>query len=84
MKRLLCISSLIFVLALSLQSRAQSGTCAGMTLGQNSSLNGFVPFPSSDPWNQNVTTATVDPNSANIIAFIGTPLPFILTLVSDK
>ncbi len=75
MKRLLCISSLIFVLALSLQSRAQSGTCAGMTLGQNSSLNGFVPFPSSDPWNQNVTTATVDPNSANIIAFIGTTTP---------
>jgi hypothetical protein len=75
MKRLVCICSLIFVLALSHQTRAQSGTCAGMTLGQNSSLNGFVPFPSSDPWNQNVTTATVDPNSANIIAFIGTTTP---------
>lgn len=75
MKRLVCICSLIFVLALTHQTRAQAGTCAGMTLGQNSSLNGFVPFPASDPWNQNVTTATVDPNSANIIAFIGTTTP---------
>ncbi len=75
MKRLLCICSLAFVLILTLQCRAQSGTCAGMSLGQDSSLNGFVPFPSSDPWNQNVTNATVDPNSANIIAFVGTTTP---------
>jgi hypothetical protein len=75
MKRLVCICGLIFVFALTVQSRAQSGTCAGMSLGQNSSLNGFVPFPAADPWNQNVTTATVDPNSANIIAFIGTTTP---------
>lgn len=75
MKRSLYICGLIFLSAFSLQSYAQAGTCAGMSLGQNSSLNGFVPFPSADPWNQNVTTATVDPNSASIIAFIGTTTP---------
>jgi hypothetical protein len=75
MKQLLCVCGLIFAFALPRPSSAQSGTCAGMSLGQNSSLNGFVPFPAADPWNQNVTTATVDPNSANIIAFIGTTTP---------
>jgi hypothetical protein len=75
MKQLLCVCGLIFAFALPLPGSAQSGTCAGMSLGQNSNLNGFVPFPAADPWNQNVTTATVDPNSANIIAFIGTTTP---------
>jgi hypothetical protein len=75
MKQLLCVCGLIFAFALPRPCSAQSGTCAGMSLGQNSSLNGFVPFPAADPWNQNVTTATVDPNSANIIAFIGTTTP---------
>jgi hypothetical protein len=75
MKQLLCVCGLIFAFALPRPGSAQSGTCAGMSLGQNSSLNGFVPFPAADPWNQNVTTATVDPNSANIIAFIGTTTP---------
>jgi hypothetical protein len=75
MKQLLCVCGLIFAFALPRPSSAQSGTCAGMSLGQNSSLNGFVPFPAADPWNQNVTSATVDPNSANIIAFIGATTP---------
>src|SRR5712671_6947259 len=50
---------------------AQAGTCAGMTVGQLTNLNGFVPFPASSLWNTNVSGATVDPNSANIINFIG-------------
>jgi hypothetical protein len=50
---------------------AQSGTCAGMSVGQGASLNGFVPFPSSSLWNTDVSTASVDPNSDNIINFIG-------------
>ena len=58
-----------------LQSLAQAGTCAGMTLGQNSSLNGFIPFPTTDPWRQDVTAAAVDPNSASIISFIGGTVP---------
>jgi len=50
---------------------AQSGTCSGMSIGQGANLNGFVPFPSSSLWNTDISAAPVDPNSANIINFIG-------------
>jgi len=43
-----------------------------MGLGQGADLNGFVPFPSSNLWNTDISAAPVDPNSANIINFIGT------------
>jgi hypothetical protein len=42
-----------------------------MSLGQLASLNGFVPFPASSLWNTDISAAAVDPNSANIINFIG-------------
>jgi hypothetical protein len=67
--RLLCITFGLFVLALPL--RAQTGTCAGMSLGQGASLNGFVPFPSDNLWNTDISNATVDTNSANYINSIG-------------
>src|SRR6266702_6032452 len=50
---------------------AQSGTCSGMSVGQGANLNGFVPFPSTNLWNTDISAAPVDPNSANIINFIG-------------
>jgi hypothetical protein len=50
---------------------SQSGTCAGMTVGQLTSLNGFVPFPSSSLWNTDISSAPVDPNSAGYLNFIG-------------
>src|SRR6266496_4060034 len=50
---------------------AQSGTCPGMTVGQLTSLNGFVPFPSTNLWNTDISAAPVDANSANYINFIG-------------
>jgi len=75
MKRVLLSLSCFFFAALPLQSHAQAGTCAGMSLGQNSSLNGFIPFPTTDPWRQDVTAAAVDPNSASIISFIGGTTP---------
>jgi hypothetical protein len=49
----------------------QAGTCSGMSLGQGASLNGFVPFPTNNLWNTDVSALPVDPNSANIINFIG-------------
>jgi hypothetical protein len=42
-----------------------------MTIGQLTSLNGFVPFPSNSLWNTDISSAPVDPNSANYINFIG-------------
>ena len=54
---------------------AQSGTCAGMTVGQLTSLNGFVPFPADNAWNTDISTAPVDANSANFINYIGGTAP---------
>ena len=42
--------------------------CSGMSTGQTSSLNGFVPFTSSNLWNTDISTAPVDPNSSSIIS----------------
>ena len=42
-----------------------------MSLGRGASLNGFIPFPVNNAWNQDISTAAVDPNSANIINLIG-------------
>ncbi|MGA7624746.1 MAG: hypothetical protein WCA91_14325 [Candidatus Acidiferrales bacterium] len=49
--------------------------CNGISLGQGGSLNGFLPFPSDNLWNQNVSNAPVDPNSAAIINLIGSADP---------
>jgi len=40
-------------------------------LGPGASLHGKQLFPSDNPWNQDISTAPVDPNSANLIASIG-------------
>ena len=59
------------LLSLSSASFAQSGTCAGMDTGSGADLNGFIPFPADNAWNTYISSIPVDPNSANIIAFIG-------------
>ncbi len=50
---------------------SQAGTCSGMTVGQLTSLNGFVPLPSNSLWNTDISAAPVDANSATYINFIG-------------
>ena len=40
-------------------------------LGPGASLHGNLPFPPDNPWNQDISTAPVDPNSNNLIASIG-------------
>jgi hypothetical protein len=49
--------------------------CSAISLGQGSSLNGFLPFPADNAWNQNVANAPVDPNSTALINFIGASDP---------
>jgi len=73
MRKIPSILSIVAVAALAWSGAAfaQSGTCSGMSLGAGASLNGFVPFPSSSLWNTDISTVAVDPNSANIINFIG-------------
>jgi hypothetical protein len=40
-------------------------------LGIGASLHGKLPFPTDNPWNQDISNAPVDPNSSNLIASIG-------------
>jgi hypothetical protein len=46
-----------------------------MALGIGASLNGFIPFPAQNLWNQNIAAAPLDPNSDAIINFIGETTP---------
>ncbi len=65
---------LILLLSLSVFPAAAQ-TCSQMSLGRGASLNGFLPFPADNLWNQDISTAAVDPNSANYISFIGSTTP---------
>jgi hypothetical protein len=49
----------------------QASGCGQMSLGQGASLGGFVPFSAASLWNQDISTAAVDPNSTAIINYIG-------------
>ena len=49
----------------------QASNCSQMSVGQGASLNGFLPFPSDNLWNKDISSAAVDPNSANYISYIG-------------
>jgi hypothetical protein len=73
MRRIVLLLAFTTVL-LSSQLYAQS-SCSGMSLGREASLNGFLPFPPDNAWNQNISGASVDPNSDAIINFIGENTP---------
>jgi hypothetical protein len=62
---------LIALLVLCAAGSAQAQTCSAMSVGNGASLNGFVPFPSSNLWNTNISSLTPDPNSAAIVAAAG-------------
>jgi hypothetical protein len=40
-------------------------------LGLGAPLNGYLPFPADNPWNQDISALPADPASAAIIAFVG-------------
>jgi hypothetical protein len=51
---------------------APSAAVAGTPdLGIGADLHGAVAFPADNPWNQDISNAPLDPNSANLIASIG-------------
>jgi len=56
-------------------SAAHAQSCSGMSLGRGASLNGFIPFPGDNAWNQDISAAPIDPNSSAIINFIGDSTP---------
>ena len=69
--RLAALALFFVVTSQCLPAVAQVGTCSGMSVGQLASLNGFVPFSGTSLWNTDISGASVDPNSANIINYIG-------------
>ena len=60
---------------LQVNSVTQASACSGMTVGAGASLNGFRPFPGNNLWNQDISAASVDPNSNSYIGFIGASVP---------
>jgi hypothetical protein len=60
---------------LQVTSTTQSSACSGVNVGAGASLNGFRPFPADNAWNQDISTAAVDPNSDSYINFIGSTVP---------
>ena len=67
MRRAMFAVAIVVVSLFSVAALGQAGTCSGMTAGQLTSLNGFVPFPSDNLWNTDISALPVDPNSGNII-----------------
>ncbi|MGP8268474.1 MAG: chitobiase/beta-hexosaminidase C-terminal domain-containing protein [Terracidiphilus sp.] len=49
-----------------------AGSCGAMSLGtgedgsNGGAMNGFLPFPSTNAWNTNISSAALDPNSATL------------------
>jgi hypothetical protein len=52
-------------------ARVSLGASIQPDLGAGASLNGKRVFPADNSWNQDISAAPVDPNSANLIASIG-------------
>jgi len=52
----------------------QTSSCSQMSTGQGASLGGFLPFPSDNLWNKDISSASVDPNSSAIINYIGSSI----------
>jgi hypothetical protein len=73
MQRCRLLPLLALFLCASLHARCQS--CSGMSLGRGASLNGFLPFPADNAWNRDISSAPVDPDSTNIINYIGATTP---------
>jgi hypothetical protein len=58
-------------LKLVIYQAAAKEVCGTLSLGNNASLNGFVPFDPTDAWNTDISTAPLDPNSAAITSAAG-------------
>jgi hypothetical protein len=74
MRRIL-ILVVLFLVGFCCLPSAHGQSCSSMNLGSGASLNGFLPFPADNAWNQDVSSAPVDPNSSAIISFIGESTP---------
>lgn len=58
-------------LSLTINPASSASLCGNMGTGDNASLNGFVPFPSTAAWNTDISSAPLDPNNDAITSAAG-------------
>src|SRR5581483_9378291 len=58
-------------LSITINPVSSGSLCGSMSTGNNASLNGFVPFPSTSPWNTDISQAPLDPNNTAITSAAG-------------
>jgi hypothetical protein len=73
--RRIATAMILFTLSFPALPALVAQSCSGMSLGRGAGLNGFIPFPADNAWNQDISAAPVDPNSDNYINFIGASTP---------
>jgi hypothetical protein len=61
-------------ITLQVNGSTQTSSCSQMSVGQGASLNGFLPFPSDNLWNKDISSSAVDPNSSAIINYVGSTI----------
>jgi hypothetical protein len=55
-------------LSITISAATAGNACGNISTGNLGSLNGYVPFPTSNAWNTNIASAAVDSSSATIIS----------------
>jgi Putative Ig domain len=58
-------------LALWIYQAAAKEECGQLSLGNNASFNGFVPYQSTDLWDTDISNAPVDPNNEMLTTTVG-------------
>jgi len=58
-------------LNITINPAVSASACTQMSIGENASLNGYVPFPSTSPWNADISSAPLDPNNTAITSAAG-------------
>jgi hypothetical protein len=61
-------------ITLQVNGSTQTSSCSQISVGQGASLNGFLPFPSDNLWNKDISSSPVDPNSSAIINYVGSTI----------
>ena len=58
-------------LSLTVSAATAESACGKMSLGDDGSLNGFVPFPATSAWDTDISSAPLDPNNDAITSAAG-------------
>lgn len=71
LRRQIALLIIFILIALGCKNSPVDHAASDVNPGNGASLNGKPIFPADNPWNQDISAAPVDPNSAALIASIG-------------